>query len=100
MELNINLNRYVTSIDHGYNEAGEIYDLEVLSNLIFDEIEGQMSAAGLDIYEEEGSAAFRDWCNRNNVHYYAAPKEDFSRAAALDRAACACARFVLMEDLS
>ena len=46
------------------------------------------------------SAVLMDWCNRFNVTYYAAPREDFFISHGVDRAIEEHNAFVVVEDLS
>jgi len=45
-------------------------------------------------------AAFRRWCDENDVHYYARPKESYSIFEATDEAHTAGRSKLLLEDLS
>ena len=101
-DFNINLNNpiYHVRIDRGYNAKGEVYDIEVLSGRALQEWDDHNSRNGLDPYSGPATVLFKDWCNANNVYYYGRPREDFSEREALDLAAKACARFLLMENMS
>ena len=43
---------------------------------------------------------FRAWCEKHNVHYYAAPKEDFSELRGLREAHKAGRKYIILEDMS
>lgn len=87
--MNLHAKPYALTIDQGYNDAGEVYDIEVLS-----------TTATLNVIGDLGISDFRNWCNTNNVYYYGRPAADFSEAEALDLAANACATFLLMDNMS
>jgi len=87
-DVNLSAAPYAYRLATGYNDEGDPYDIEVLSMATFDLVEGM---------EPED---FRAWCAANDVFYYARPREDFSEARALDMAANAMAKYILMEDLS
>ena len=46
------------------------------------------------------SLATKKWCDENDSHYYAAPREDFSIAAAMREAIANRKSCVVVEDLS
>lgn len=50
-------------------------------------------------YERE-SASVMGWCRENGAHYYAAPREDFSKYVAVREAEEAGKGIVVVEDLS
>lgn len=50
-------------------------------------------------YAETGEI-LRDWCEKNDAAYYAAPREDFSYVDAMDVAKTANKLIIVVEDLS
>tara|TARA_Y100000310_G_scaffold98052_1_gene95713 strand:- start:4830 stop:5138 length:309 start_codon:yes stop_codon:yes gene_type:complete len=53
---------------------------------------------GVDGYGERHSV--KKWCDENNSHYYAAPREDFSIGTAIHEAIANRKSCVVVEDLS
>lgn len=49
---------------------------------------------------DETQAAIMGWCEANDAHYYARPREDFSRIDALAEARSVGKTTVVVEDLS
>ena len=54
----------------------------------------------VDVDYKESSAAVMSWCDENNSHYYAAPREDFSIGTAIRDAIANRKSCVVVEDLS
>lgn len=51
-------------------------------------------------YTDDCLAEFRAWCAANSVHYYGAPREDFSMSEAIREAQKAGTAYLMVEDMS
>ena len=49
---------------------------------------------------EEECKIVREWCEKHNAHYYARPRESFSRISAVFEAVKLGKKIVVVEDLS
>ena len=54
----------------------------------------------MDVDYKESSTAVMSWCDENNSHYYAAPREDFFIFKAVGEAIVEGKDIVVVEDLS
>ena len=54
----------------------------------------------MDVDYKESGAAVRSWCDANNSHYYAKPREDFFIFRAAEEAIAEGNDVVVVEDLS
>ena len=100
MEANLSAAPYALRIDTGYDGDDQPYDIEVLSPGTLWRWDDHLREQGLDPWSGPATVLFKDWCNRNGVYYYARPNESFSEREALDLAAKAKAKYLLMEGLS
>lgn len=61
---------------------------------------GESWASDYDRSYEETQAAILTWCKANGAHYYARPRENYSRIEAIAEARSAGNVTVVVEDLS
>ena len=100
LELNLSAAPYAHSMATAFRKDGTAVDLEVLSVAVLDAVDEWLEAEFGDRYSDEACAAFRDWCKRNSVYYYGAPKEDFLFVKGVDAAAEARCTYFLADNLS